>query len=158
MQHPVVIIGAGPVGLAAAAHAVERGMDVVVLEAGPDAGAAIGQWAHVRLFSPWRYLVDPTMRAALEATGWTMPDEDALPTGGELVARLLEPLAALPQLAPHLRRGHRVLAVTRRGYDKVKSAGRDEARVYSAAATSISIASVASGAPQSSSEAGVATP
>jgi hypothetical protein len=37
-------------------------------------------------------------------------------------------------------------------------AGRDEARVYRAAATSISIASAASGAPQSSSEAGVATP
>ena len=36
--------------------------------------------------------------------------------------------------------------------------GRDEARIYSAAATWISIARSASGAPQSSSEAGVATP
>jgi hypothetical protein len=36
--------------------------------------------------------------------------------------------------------------------------GRDEARIYAAAATSISIARAASGAPQSSSEAGVATP
>ena len=56
---PVAIIGAGPIGLAAAANAAERGMDFVVLEAGPDAGAAVGEWAHVRLFSSWSELVDP---------------------------------------------------------------------------------------------------
>ena len=59
MQHPVVIIGAGPIGLAAAANAAERGMDFVVLEAGADAGSAVGEWAHVRLFSSWSELVDP---------------------------------------------------------------------------------------------------
>ena len=69
MQHPVVIIGAGPIGLAAAAHAAERGMDFVVLEAGPDAGAAVGEWAHVRLFSSWCELVDPAARRLLEAAG-----------------------------------------------------------------------------------------
>ena len=83
MQHPVVIIGAGPVGLAAAAHAVERCMEVVVLEAGPDAGAAIGQWAHVRLFSSWAELVDPAARRLLDAAGtWSAPDDGAYPTGG----------------------------------------------------------------------------
>ena len=65
MQHPVVIIGAGPIGLAAAAHAAERDLDFVVLEAGVDAGAAIGEWAHVRLFSAWRELVDPAARRLL---------------------------------------------------------------------------------------------
>ena len=59
MQHPLAIIGAGPIGLAAAANAAERGLDFVVLEAGPDAGAAIGEWAHVRLFSAWRELDRP---------------------------------------------------------------------------------------------------
>ena len=54
MQHPVIIIGAGPIGLAAAANAVERDLDFVVLEAGRDAGAAISEWAHVRLFSAWK--------------------------------------------------------------------------------------------------------
>ena len=124
---PVAVIGAGPIGLAAAVQLVAKGETPLVLEAGDAVGASIRAWAHVRLFSPWRYLVEPTMRRMLEATGWTMPDEDALPTGGELVERLLEPLAALPAIAPHIRLGHRVVAVTRRGYDKVRTAGRDEA-------------------------------
>src|ERR687889_731271 len=84
---PVAVIGGGPVGLAAAAHLLARGERPLVLEAGAEVGASIRQWAHVRLFSPWRYAVDSTSRALLEARGWTMPDQDALPTGGELVKR-----------------------------------------------------------------------
>ena len=122
---PVAVIGAGPVGLVAAAQLVARGETPLVLEAGDTVGASIREWSHVRLFSPWQYVVEPTSRGMLEARGWTMPDGDALPTGGELLAGWVEPLAALPEIAPHLRLGHRVLAVTRRGYDKVKSAGRD---------------------------------
>jgi cation diffusion facilitator CzcD-associated flavoprotein CzcO len=124
---PVAVIGAGPVGLAAAAHLVARGIRPVVLEAGEAAGASIRRWAHVRLFSPWKYLVDPAARTMLQAAGWTEPDGDVLPTGGELVARYLEPLAALPQIAPHLRTGRHVVAVSRRGFDKVKTAGREQA-------------------------------
>jgi len=120
------VIGAGPIGLAAAVQLVAKGEKPLVLESGDAVGASIREWGHVRLFSPWKYLVDPTARAMLEATGWTMPDGDVLPTGGELVAGLIEPLAALPEIAPHVRLGHRVLAVTRRGYDKVKTTGRDE--------------------------------
>jgi hypothetical protein len=123
----VAVIGAGPVGLAAAAHLVARGETPLVLEAGDAPGFSIRKWSHVRLFSPWKYLIDPTVREMLEASGWTMPAEDALPTGGELLAALVEPLAALPTIAPRLRLGHRVIAITRRGFDKVKSAGRDEA-------------------------------
>ncbi len=123
---PVAVIGAGPIGLAAAAQLVTKGEKLLVLESGETVGASIREWAHVRLFSPWKYLVDPAARAMLEATGWTTPDGDVLPTGGELVAGLLEPLAALPEIAPHVRLGQRVLAVTRRGYDKVKTTGRDE--------------------------------
>ena len=124
---PVVVVGAGPIGLAAAAHLVARGMTPVVLEAGDSVGASIRRWAHVRLFSPWKYLVDPAAEAMLREAGWTAPDGDALPTGGELVERLLEPLAALPRIAPHVRTGRRVVAVSRRGYDKVKTAGREAA-------------------------------
>lgn len=50
---PVVVVGAGPVGLAAAAHLVERGIEPLVLEAGASAATAVRDWAHVRLFSPW---------------------------------------------------------------------------------------------------------
>jgi cation diffusion facilitator CzcD-associated flavoprotein CzcO len=124
---PVAVIGAGPIGLAAAAHLVARGITPVVLEGGEGVGASVRRWAHVRLFSPWKYLVDPAARQMLQAAGWTEPDGDALPTGGELVERYLEPLAALPSIAPHLRTGRRVVAVSRRGYDKVKTAGREQA-------------------------------
>lgn len=123
----MAVIGAGPTGLSAALQLVAKGETPLIFEAGDHVGASIRQWAHVKLFSPWNYLVDPTAREALQATGWRMPNENTLPTGGELVARLLQPLARLPQLAPHIRLGHRVLAVTRRGYDKVKTAGRNEA-------------------------------
>jgi thioredoxin reductase len=124
---PVVVIGAGPVGLVAAAHLVERGERPLVLEAGEAVGASIRQWSHVRLFSPWKYLTEPVSRGMLEAVGWRMPDPEALPTGGELIEHLVQPLAALPQIAPHLRLGHRVVSVSRAGFDKTKTAGRDEA-------------------------------
>jgi thioredoxin reductase len=124
---PVVVIGAGPVGLAAAAQLVERGLDFLVLEAGEHVGASVRQWGHVGLFSPWRYCTDAAARRLLEASGWTAPDPDALPTGAELVADYLVPLAALPQIAPALRTGSRVEAITRAGYDRVRSAGRESA-------------------------------
>lgn len=124
---PVAIIGAGPIGLAAAAHLLQRGITPLVLEAGDGPGAGIAAWGHVRVFSPWKYMVDPAARAILEAHGWQVPDEDALPTGAEFVALYLAPLAALPELAAHVHYGHRVTAVTRRGIDKLKSAGRDDA-------------------------------
>jgi cation diffusion facilitator CzcD-associated flavoprotein CzcO len=56
---PVVVIGSGPVGLAAAAHLLERGLEPLVLEAGSQVGANVAQWRHVRLFSPWCLALDP---------------------------------------------------------------------------------------------------
>ena len=122
---PVVVIGAGPVGLAAAAHLLERGLEPLALEAGDRVAAAVGSWGHVRLFSPWRYDVDGAARRLLVPTGWVEPDPAALPTGRELVERYLEPLAATPELAPRLRLGTRVLAVARDGADKTQSLGRE---------------------------------
>jgi thioredoxin reductase len=122
---PVAVIGAGPIGLVAAAHLIAKGERPVVFESGTAIAASIRDWAHVRLFSPWKYLVDPVAQEMLKATGWRAPSPDRLPTGEELIAEFLEPLAALPAIAPTLRMGHRVLAVTRRGMDKVKTAGRD---------------------------------
>lgn len=96
---PVAIIGAGPVGLAAAAHLVVRGMTPVVFERGSGVGASLREWAHVRVFSPWRYNIDAAARALLVSSGWQAPEDEGLPTGGDIVAHYLEPLAALPQLA-----------------------------------------------------------
>ncbi|MEV6814524.1 FAD-dependent oxidoreductase [Micromonospora sp. NPDC051296] len=123
---PVVVIGAGPVGLAAAAHLHERGLPFLVLEAGDTAGAAVRQWGHVRVFSPWRYNIDTAARRLLDEAGWAAPDLDALPTGAELAGDYLQPLAELPQLKPHLRYGARVEAISRLGYDRLRTAGREQ--------------------------------
>jgi hypothetical protein len=123
---PVVVIGAGPVGLAAAAHLLDRGLEPLVLEAGPRAGANIAQWRHVRLFSPWCLALDPVSVRLLDQASWTGPDPDALPTGADLLERYLKPLAALPALASRIRLHTRVVAVARQDLDKVRSPGRDQ--------------------------------
>jgi hypothetical protein len=122
---PIAVIGAGPVGLAAAAHLLARGLTPLVLEAGPAVGHAVGAWGHVRMFTPWRYCVDDAARALLEAEGWAAPPAEAIPTGAELVARYLVPLGRHAAIAPHLRLNTRVLAVTRQGCDKLRTAERE---------------------------------
>src|SRR5688572_4056239 len=122
---PIVVVGAGPVGLAAAAHLVDRGLPFLVLEAGEEAGASVRAWGHVRVFSPWRYNTDPVAVRLLDAAGWVAPDPDALPTGHEIVDRYLAPLAALPAIAPHVRYGAGVDAVARKGASFVVRIGDD---------------------------------
>jgi thioredoxin reductase len=119
---PVVVIGAGPVGLAAAAHLAERDLDFVVLEAGERAGASVAKWGHVRVFSPWRYNIDAAARRLLEAGGWSAPDPEWLPTGAELIDDYLAPLAGLFGDRVHL--GAKVSAISRLGYDRVRTGGR----------------------------------
>jgi thioredoxin reductase len=124
---PIAIIGAGPVGLAAAAHVLARGETPLVLEAGDSVGASIRKWGHVRLFSPWRYAIDTASEGLLAETGWVAPDPEGYPTGHELVDGYLAPLAATPQLRPHIRLGARVTAIARQGFDKMKTEGREDA-------------------------------
>ena len=121
---PVVIIGAGPVGLAAAAHLLSRGLEPLLLEAGDSVGAGMQRWAHVRMFSPWEFTIDSQARSLLANRGWEQPDLAAFPTGGEVVERYLRPLAATPEIAPRLRLGARVLGVARHRRDLMKDAGR----------------------------------
>ena len=123
----VAIIGAGPVGLAAAAHALERGLEPIVLEAGPEAGHAIRQWRHVRMFSPWEYNIDKAAERLLIATGWNAPEPQAYPTGGDLIAHYIEPLATRTILKERIKTSTRVTAISRVGFDKVKSKGRETA-------------------------------
>jgi thioredoxin reductase len=120
---PVVVVGAGPAGLAAAAHLVGRGVTPLVLEAGAAAGAAVREWHHVRLFSQWRELVDTAGEKLLAPTGWQAPDPDRYPTGAEWAQRYLQPLADV--LGDRVRYGARVVGVARRGWDRVVDAARD---------------------------------
>jgi thioredoxin reductase len=123
----VAIIGAGPVGLAAAAHVLERGMTPIVLEAGPEPAHAVRQWQHVQLFSPWEYNVDRAAERLLAPTGWNSPDPHVYPTGAELLERYLDPLATKTRLKDVIRTSSRVTAVSRLGFDKAKTRGRDKA-------------------------------
>ncbi len=124
--YPVVIIGAGPVGLAAAAHLYERDLPFVLIERGAQVGASVQDWGHVQLFSPWQYCVDAAAVRLLTAAGWVAPDPDAYPNGATLVAQYLEPLAQLPVIAHSLRLGTMVTQVTRQGLSKSDTHGRSE--------------------------------
>jgi thioredoxin reductase len=123
---PMAIIGAGPVGLAMAAHLVGCGKPFVILEAGPEAGHAIRQWQHVALFTEWAINIDEEAQRLLLNAGWQAPAGAAIPTGGDLIRDYLTPLSLLPAIRPHLRFESRITAVTRRGLDKVKTEKRGE--------------------------------
>lgn len=120
---PVVVIGAGPLGLAAAAHLLERGLTPLVLEAGAGPGAAVQQWAHVRTFSPWPELIDPAAVRLLEPTGWGAP-ESGFPTGREWIDAYLAPLADV--LGDGVQFWTKVEAVSRLGRDRLVGPGRAE--------------------------------
>jgi thioredoxin reductase len=122
---PVVVIGAGPVGLAAAAELAERRIAFRVLEAAPTAAGAVSAWSHVRLFSPWRFNVSEAAGRLLGTTGWGRPAANVHPTGGDLVRDYLAPLAVHPAIAPSLLCGAEVVAVARAGTDRVRDAGRE---------------------------------
>ncbi|MFJ9086895.1 MULTISPECIES: NAD(P)-binding domain-containing protein [unclassified Streptomyces] len=120
---PVVVIGAGPIGLAAAAHLVEQGIEPLVLEAGPQAGAAVREWSHVRLFSTWGEVVDPAAEKLLAPTGWVKPDADTYPSGGDWANDYLQPLA--DTLGDKVRTGATVTGVSRSGRDRIVDADRE---------------------------------
>ena len=123
-ERPVVVIGAGPAGLAAAAELMARDLPVLVLEKGDRAGAAVSAWGHVRLFSMWRDLVDPAAEKLLVDAGWQRPDDDGYPTGREWIDSYLAPLA--DTLGDRVRFGTEVTGVSRLGRDRVVDAGRAE--------------------------------
>ncbi|WP_309069165.1 NAD(P)-binding domain-containing protein, partial [Microbacterium sp.] len=124
---PVAIIGAGPIGLAAAAHAAARDIPFVIYERGHVPGAAIREWGHTRLFSPWQHVIDDAAVRLLAGAGWQAPPADRAPKGAELVSAYLEPLAAHAVVAPNIRWGVEVLAVTREGMDRTRTRGRSQA-------------------------------
>jgi hypothetical protein len=124
---PVAVIGAGPVGLAAAAHLLQNGFTPIVLEAGDSVAANLASYRQVHLFSPWRFNLDHAASALLRATGWQEPDLDGLPTAGEIIDTYLQPLVSNTALHDRVLFGHSVLAISRLGYDKVKTKGREQA-------------------------------
>src|SRR3954454_6065187 len=111
----IAILGSGPTGLEAALAAADAGNPFTVFEAAPTVAGNVRAWGHVRLFTPWEMNVSPRMRQHLEAAGREVPGGPECPTGHDLAGNLLEPLAALPEIAPHLRLGVRGLGIGRQG-------------------------------------------
>ncbi|WP_127529360.1 NAD(P)-binding domain-containing protein [Paenibacillus kobensis] len=124
---PTAIIGGGPVGLAAAAQLVKRNMPFVLFERGAHIGASVLSWEHVRMFSPWEFNVDSAAKDLLLETGWIAPEQDQMPTGKELVQLYLEPLSQLEQIKSFIHLESTVKAIYRKGFDKMKTAGRNTA-------------------------------
>ncbi|MGW1764996.1 NAD(P)-binding domain-containing protein [Streptomyces sp. NPDC002073] len=120
---PVVVIGAGPIGLAAAARLIERDIEPLVLEAGPAAASAVRDWSHVRLFSTWSEVVDPEAEKLLAPTGWVKPDGATYPSGGDWAERYLQPLADV--LGDRVRYNATVTGVSRAGRDRIVDADRE---------------------------------
>ena len=124
LEPPVIVIGAGPAGLAAAAQLHSRDVPFLVLEAGEVAGAAVREWAHVRLFSPWSELIDPAAAELLGAQGWNSPISTSYPTGGAWADDYLQPLA--DALGDAVRFGTKVVGVAKRGRDRLVDSGRED--------------------------------
>lgn len=123
-QKTIAIVGAGPVGLAAAAHVIERGMTPLLFERGLNVADAVLEWSHVPMFSNWEYNIDDAARRLLKGTDWTAPDQASYPTGAELLSGYLLPLARLTPIANALRLSSNVVGITRQSIDKVKDDGR----------------------------------
>lgn len=123
---PIAVIGAGPVGLAAASHLSIRNIPFLLFEAGDSVASSILEWQHVKVFSPWRYNIDKAARELLERSGWDAPPDEGLPTGKEIYEAYLKPLANLPAIKPFVHMRSKVLSVGRKNMDKMESWGREE--------------------------------
>lgn len=123
---PIAIIGAGSIGLAAAAHLVEHKQAFILLKAGHEVAHNIRTWGHVTLFSPWRYNIYKAAKAILDASDWEEPNLDTLPTGHELIDLYLKPLSNLMQIKPHIQLNSKVVGISRQFNDKMKTKNRVE--------------------------------
>jgi thioredoxin reductase len=122
---PVAVVGAGPVGLAAAAHLERRGIPFILFEAGPSVASNILSWNHIKVFSPWKYNIDKAARQLLSESNWQSPNDDGLPTGGELFSHYFKPFYELPCIKSNTFLNSKVLSIGRKNLDKTKTSGRE---------------------------------
>ncbi len=127
VKHPVIVIGAGPVGIAAAAHLLARGLKPLVLEKGLGAGHTMLEWGHVSVFTSWKNVVDQAVVRLLNKSHWQMPDEDSLPTGRDIVEKYLIPAASTPKLKTVITYDAEVVGVSKKAHSKSSSTDRNAA-------------------------------
>jgi cation diffusion facilitator CzcD-associated flavoprotein CzcO len=123
----VAVIGAGPVGLAAAAHLITRNVPVKLYESGETVAANVRNWGHVRLFSPWNFNTDQAAKAILKRHGWQEPRSDDLPTGNDLFDAYLRPLADTSEMQTVIETNVTVRAISRDGTSKITTRAREKA-------------------------------
>ncbi len=123
---PVAIVGAGPVGLAAAAHLASHNIPFKVFESSSQVGANLLDWGHVRVFTPWKYVADLISVKLLQETNWRMPNGDLLPTGEEIVREYLKPLSQHPKMEGNIYLDAKVIAVSRKKISKIHSQSRED--------------------------------
>lgn len=121
---PIAVIGAGPVGLAAASHLASYEQPFILLESGSQVGDNILTWGHIQVFSPWKYNMDKSALKLLKKQDWNVPNQDELPTGKELVEQYLKPLANTPEINNSLFMNTKVISISRKNTDKMKTANR----------------------------------
>ena len=119
MSRRIVVMGGGPIGVAAAIGAIDRGFDVTLLEQN-EIGHSLRAWGATRFFSPLAMNVSARM---LELLGSDAPPPDALLTGAEMADRVLGPLARREPLRARVRSRTRVVAIGRRGLTRTDYAG-----------------------------------
>ncbi|MDK8643019.1 NAD(P)-binding domain-containing protein [Niallia taxi] len=122
---PIAIVGAGPVGLAAAAHLIQYKQKVILLEAGTEVGSNILTWKHIRLFSQWKYNIDKAASSLLEKYKWEKPNLEEIPTGKELVENYLIPLSKIPEIQEVIALNTKVISIAKKNIDKLKTANRE---------------------------------
>lgn len=115
----LLVIGAGPVGLAAALAAVREKWDVTVLER-DRIGGSLERWGATRFFTPLGMNLPP---GAAEIPGLELPPAYTLQTGPEFVASVLMPLGERGPLAGRVLTGHRVISVGRNRLTRSDYAG-----------------------------------
>jgi thioredoxin reductase len=118
MPPRVAVIGAGPMGLAAALGAIERGCETTVLER-DEVGASLRTWGPTRFFTPLRMNITSAMR---EILGDILPGDEELLTGPQF-ADILAELARRDPLRTRIRTRQSVIAVGRRGLMRSDYAG-----------------------------------
>jgi thioredoxin reductase len=119
MPRRVAVVGAGPIGLAAAIGALDRAFEVTVLEAG-EVGASPRSWGATRFFTPLWMNTTPRMHAIL---GDAMPNGDLLLTGPEYADAVLRPLVERDPLRGRVRTNTCVVSIARKGLTRTDYAG-----------------------------------
>lgn len=122
----IAVLGAGPIGLEAAAAATAAGsFEVTVIERG-EVAHNVADWGHTRCFTPFGMNTGPAGRALLEGDGHALPEDDDLLTGDAFRAAYLLPLSERLTGRARLLTGTAVRAVTRASLLKGEHIGAAE--------------------------------